>query len=249
MNAELGRLARALAKGLTDGEGRRLARDGPQGEDIEPELPGDAARRIERAGELVQVWSKRGLIDAELRTLGSLPIRALGAGVLPLTLGLPPAPCTLSAGQLQAWLRLASSPELAAVSDLPGAFLDRALSGPSPTLAMRPLQPGDRARAAEALSLAMLTTLAERDPDWPYLPDEAAAVLLPALLDLERMRVYPRGRSLAVEVPARAGGPGVDAALAEARRALDAATVERVRARCGGGLRLLLPVAGGERGC
>ncbi|HMV67026.1 MAG TPA: hypothetical protein PKA64_09260 [Myxococcota bacterium] len=57
-------LARFLARQVSDGELRALAREGPHGHDVEAEIPGDAAPRTDRAAALVGAWRRRGLLDA-----------------------------------------------------------------------------------------------------------------------------------------------------------------------------------------
>jgi hypothetical protein len=64
----LQRLERLL-RGFGDAALRSLAREGPDGDDIEAELPGDAESRSARVRALVGAWQRRGSIDGDLLTL------------------------------------------------------------------------------------------------------------------------------------------------------------------------------------
>lgn len=166
--------------------------------------------------------------DGQLAALAGYEVRSLGAGSLPLEPGLPPLPRSLGIDQLGAWLHLALPRRSDTLAD---RFFDRALAPAVPVLAMHTGSPGD---AHGRPALALLETLVEADPSFPYLPPDASGPLLDALLVVEETRVFLRGEHLAVEVPAREAERGRLDLL------VDTATVEALQERCAAGLRLLL---------
>ena len=162
------------------------------------------------------------------------PVTSLGGGRAPPVGALPDLPRIWSAEQVLAWLKLALSPAPGALTRLEVPFLDRLYANQGPLFAMETGSPSTAEGTELTLPLALVSSLIEADPTWPYLPDDVSSLVLPALLDLAHARLFTHNGALAVEIPPRLS------AIIDATGSVDAALLSALRQRCEGGLRLRL---------